>query len=480
MALPAKTVALTRYAVQAPQQAIVWRVFFLTASLLVVAAGIATALVGTQRHIEVAFELDVGVPKLCAAAATGDSCRAAMTSWLGKPFGVSAAALGLSTHLVAFALLFVAAGGATTAQWPLVRGALAGLRVIVLVLGVALFVFGLVGRVLLGHNCEICWIMHTVNFCAMVVLGMTVAAFGRRLQTETLSRGVGWLLATALVTAVAIPTMAQRLDRTLTGRAPKLGELGNRKAEQAARLDLLRPCLGQCIAGLVYTPEQTAKGPALDFGPVGKGAAYRVLAVDLTCPHCRRELRSHSLPALGAALTAKGPPVQVVLRPRAQHCNAASPNKVLGARMCQANAALLCAYKANPAAAVAYLDTELKLPNEDAYLDREGWLRKNVGGATADCLLSENANGFKGLKALAQTGEAWQVAAAKAHRECTKGIDDGPRAEDIAWCFTGLPGMAVVRPGSALPMRGAPADPDFVRNASREAEFRWSLLDPCL
>ncbi len=480
MALPTKSVALTRYAVHAPQQAMVWRVGFLTASLLVVAAGIATALVGTQRHVEVAFELDVGVPALCAAAATGDSCRTAMTSWLGKPFGLPAAALGLATHLVAFALLFVVAAGATTAQWPLVRGALAGLRSVVGVLVFALFVFGFIGRGLLGHNCEICLMMHTVNFCAMVVLGMTVAAFGRRLKTEALRGGTGWLAVSALVAAAMIPTLARAVDRSLTGRAPKISDLGNRKAEQAARLDLLRPCLGQCIEGLVYTSDQAAKGPALDFGPVGKGAAYRVLSVDLTCPHCRRELRSQSLPALAWAVTGKGPPIQVVLRPRAQHCNAASPNKVLGARMCQANAALMCAYKTNPTAAVAYLEAELKLPNEDAYIDREGWLRKHAGGAAADCLLSENANGFTGLKALAHTGEAWQVAATKAHRECTKGIDDGPRADDIAWCFTGLPGMAVVRPATAVPMRGAPADPDFVRNASREAEFRWSLLDPCL
>ncbi|MBM4344175.1 MAG: vitamin K epoxide reductase family protein [Deltaproteobacteria bacterium] len=480
MAPPAKTIALTRYAVQAPQEAMVWRVGFLTASLLVVAAGMATALVGAQRHVEVAFELDVGVPALCAAAATGDSCRAAMTSWLGKPFGVPAAALGLATHLVAFALLFIVAAGATTAQWPLVRAALAGLRVVVGVLLFALFLFGFIGRVLLGHNCEICLMMHTVNFCAMLVLGMTVAAFGRRLKTEILGSGGGWLAAAAAATVFAIPATARQLDKMLAGRAPKVGDLGNRRAEQAARLDLLRPCLGQCITGLVYTPDQAAKGPALDFGPVGKGAAYRVLSVDLTCPHCRRELRSHSLPALGAAVAGKGPPVQVVLRPRAQHCNAASPNKVLGARMCQANAALLCAYKASPAAAVAYLDAELRLPNEDTYLDREGWLRKHASGVAADCLAAEKANGFSALKAIAATGEAWQTAAAKVHRECTKGIDDGPRPSDIAWCFTGLPGMAVVRPPTAVPMRGATADPDFIRNASREAEFRWSLLDPCL
>lgn len=469
---------LVRYATIAPQAAMAWRNGYLTAALLVVAGGIATAVVGVQRHFEITLELDVGVPALCATSGEGDGCRTAMSSWLGKPFGVPAVALGLATHMTAFLLLFITAVGATTAQWPLVRWALVGLRTIMVVLAAALFVFAFIGRGLLGYKCEICFTMHVFNLATLVLLGMTVAAYGRRLKTESTRWHAGAAVVAVLLTAVAIPWMARQVHATTMAVHVSDAQRGMRAAEAAARLDLLRPCLGQCIEGLVYKPEQTPRGPALNFGPVGTGA-YRVLALDLTCSHCRKELKDHTLQALGAAARGLQGPVQIVLRPRAAECNAGSRIVNLGKRMCLANAAFACAHASQPLVAVDYAAAELALLTEDAYLDRPRWLREHGGAAVEACYNREIANGFPLVRSLAATGEQWQKVAAATHRDCQAGIDDGPKPEGIFWCFTGLPAMAVVRPPGAVPMRGTVADPDFVRNASRVG-YRWALLDPCL
>ena len=463
-----------------PHGGLVWRATFLTFALMLVSAGIGTSLVGLQRHVELSYALDVDVPILCATSTVADQCGAAMTSWLGKPFGLPAAALGLATHLVAFLLLVVVAGGATTAAWPLVRFALVGLRAVVGVLGLALLVFLGVGRMVLGHSCEICLVMHAVNAMALVVLAMAIRAYGRRLQME-IGRLPVWagLLALALV-AFAVPKLADAAANALTGVPVTDVQRANREMERAARLDLLRPCLGQCVQGMVWTPDQVPLGKALDFGGVGKGAAYRVLSVDLTCPHCRTEMARNGLVALSDALQGKGNPVQVVVRPRAQQCNAASPAAHLGERMCWANAAFVCAYRANPAAAVAYLADELKLVSEDSYMDRAGWLKAHAGDAAAACLAHEIATGFPLVRELAQTGLRWQQAAAKLHQQCQVGLDDGTAPEKVFWCFAGLPGMAVVRPPGIAPARGVPADPAFELNAAKEQEFRWVLAEPCL
>ena len=463
-----------------PHGGLVWRTLLLTLALMLVAAGVATSLVGLQRHVEISYGLDVDVPPLCATSASADLCRSAMTSWLGKPFGVPAAAFGLAAHLVTFLLLLVVAGGAAVAAWPLVRFALVGLRMVMPILALALLVFLGVGRLILGHSCEICLIMHVVNTLALAALAMTIQAYGRRLHSET-GRLPAWatLLALAMV-AVAVPNLASGAARKLGGVVLTDAQRANREIERADRLDLLRPCLGQCVSGLVWQPAEVPAGKALDFGPVGNGAAYRVLSVDLTCTHCRTEMARHGMAALATALQAKGSPIQVVVRPRAKQCNAASPAAHLGERMCWANAAFVCAYRAKPEAAVAYLAAELKLVNEDSYFDRATWLRTQAGEAAAACLAQEIANGFPQVRELAQTGQRWQDAAARVHQECKSGLDDGTKPDKVFWCFAGLPGMAIVRPSTATPARGVPAEPGFVLNAAKEQDFRWALGDPCL
>jgi len=467
----------------APRGGLVWRNALLTLALVLVAAGVATSLVGVERQLEVARGLDVDVPRLCATAGgAGDRCGDAMNSALGKPFGIPAAALGFATHTIAFLLLIFVAGGATTAAWALVRGALAGLAAVRGVLIGALLLFFVIGRLALGYSCEICFAMHTVNLLTVVGLWMAGRAYDRRLQSEA-GMWPGWLAPLFVVaTLAAIPALARSSGQSLAGGFGAVSDAvrASREVDRAKRLDLLRPCLGQCVEGLVWGGKDVPKAPTIDFGPVDGGGAYRVVAVDLTCPHCRSELRNHGVAAMELAVQGRGPPVRVVLRPRASQCNADSDVTRLGERMCRANAAFACAARSGPQAAIAYLRREFELAHEEMHFERSEWLATHVGAAAQACYDREDHGGFPVVKALASAGLLWQRAAEAVHQECKAGLDDGTKPDKIFWCFKGLPGLAVVRPPTAAPMRGVTADPFFEASAAKEQEFRWALSEPCL
>lgn len=463
-----------------PHRGLVWRTSLLTLALLASGYGVATAAVGIRRHAEIVWNLEVDVPQLCAASATGDACRTAMTSALGTLAGAPVAYWGLATHVLAGALLACVALGATAAVWPIVRWSLVALRAIVVVLAMALLIYLGIGRIILGHACEICATMHAANFASMVLIMLTASAYQRRLSSEEGSVGLAGLAAVTVLSWAAIAVTAVTAGRRLDAKPPSESQRAAQDIARAEREVLLRPCLGQCIEGMVYTPAQAPPGPTLTFGALQPNQPHRVMAVDLTCPHCREELRRVALAGLGEAAAGRGAAVQLVLRPRAKECNDTSSVTVLGPRMCHANAALLCAWKSRPEAALDYLLAELALVNEQAAMDRKAWLVSRVDARASQCFDNEVNGGFPGVRQLAATGQAWQDAAAKVHPECRTGLPGGPSPDQIFWCMASLPSVAVVRPPGPTVRPVLAADPGFVIGAGKVNEFRWQLADPCL
>ncbi len=453
------------------------------AMVLVTGLGTGLGLSAAQRHHELAVGLDTGVPSSCAALAkgTGDSCKSALTSDSGKVLGVPIAVWGMATMGIAAATSLVFAGALAAGAWTMAAHVFSLLLLLAFINLGGTLAYLYIGLVQLQTKCTLCLAMHTANAAYCLIIGLTWSHFGDRFREFARAHGRGWKRQVGATVALGVGfwfISSVGADFYYSAQAAQLHTKRQQgKALIQNRGEVMLACPAkECLPSLnLPGADLPADDASLVVATAKPGKATLVEMLDVSCPHCRHDYKEKmSLLYRRYLAGAEGVGARMVLWPASAECNPRyggqhEPN-------CQANAALLCAWRASPAAGLAYLDEEVSHAHEQVTFDRAKWLSDFAGPPAAACLQAETKAGFPGLKKHVEAGFRLRERAQAKNSECRTGLDAGGKAIDpglLFWCFTGTPSYAVFQDAPPAP------GPDR-RLQAAQTHDRWPFLAGCL
>lgn len=453
------------------------------ALILVAGVGAGLGLTAAQRHHELAIGLDTGVPSSCAALAHGhgDSCKSALTSDAGKVMGIPVAIWGMATMTVAAVTAVVFASVLALGAWQVAAHVFSLLLLWAFIDMSGTLMFLYIGLVKLGTKCTLCLAMHAANALLCVVVGWAWSHFGDRLRDlarqqgpawkkqvgATMALGIGFWFIACVGTDFYFAEQAKWLHKKSRDNQALIVERGTVMLQCPAK-----DCLPSIVGPTADLPPDDS---SLVLAQAAPGKPTLVEMLDVSCPHCRHDFKERmGLLYRRWSADHAGAGVRLVLWPASTECNPRYTNEHLP--NCEANAALLCAWQANPLIGLDYLDEEVGHAHEQVTFDRKAWLAAHATPAAVACFAKEIDGGFVALKR--QVEAAWQLRQRALGRnvECRTGLDVAGKPLDpgvLFWCFAGTPSYAVFSD------RGAAAGPDKRVQAAQSLD-KWSFLGGCV
>lgn len=422
--------------------------------------GAATGVATTQRHYELAYQLDVVAPEACDTSG-GDQCALALADpeW-ATALGLPVAAWATGALVVVIALAWLLALGLAWGRQRLIDGSTLSLAGVALGLLAGTGVYLVVGLAVLEVSCALCLTMHAINGVLIVALGVLLWRLRGRVL-PALARVSAW--GVALGAALAVYGVAWLSSHAL---ATELGDAAGTARTTDARFDAAY----QAVCEAPACPEQLLREPeglpdrhasivlASPSNALAVGHPTLVELVDMTCEACRAYHQR-----FGAALRdhiARGDVgVRLVLWSRGAQCNPRA--RGAGDESCAANAGLVCAARhGGTDAALHYIEWSFgATAGFYSTADRRQWLARQVDDTAARCLDAELDLGQRGTLAR--------------HAEWAARVSHEAGCED--WhCFASTPSFAVFRPD---------APPSLVRGAELDdasSALRQRYLDACL